>query len=70
MMSGHLSALNAGPTLSIDGFLKQRERVYGEERKRERERGGRRRGVEIEEERDREGRSGREREGGKGDGCK
>ena len=36
MMSGHLSALNAAPPLSIDGFLKQRERVCGEERKRER----------------------------------
>ena len=35
MMSGHLSALNAAPPLSIDGFLKQRERVWGREEERE-----------------------------------
>ena len=39
-------------------------------REEEREGGGRRRGVEIEEERDREGRWERERRGGKGDACK
>lgn len=40
MMSGHLSALNAAPPLSIDGFLKQRERVCVWGREEERERGG------------------------------
>lgn len=39
MMSGHLSALNAAPPLSIDGFLKQRERVCVWGREEERERG-------------------------------